>query len=302
VDVVWLNGELVAAEEAGISPYSAAVRYSHVVFDGFRAFVSPEEGVARLLGARLHLERFRRSCELLGLRLGPADDELHEAIRTVLRTQLPEATCAVRLFAWAAGTSFVDEGDAVVAVFLLPLEGYAPDRPLRVCLSRYVRPADADLPRDLKTPAQYVLARLAVMEARERGFDDALFVNEHGRVSEASRATLLVLRGSTVVTPPTSEGVLPGVTRELVRRMCGAAGLAWQETPLERGEVLDAEGAFLCSSSLGLAPLEQVEQRSLPTATAAARALARVFDDATEGRLSDLDDLVEVVELAPVRD
>ena len=299
--MVWLNGELVPVEEAGVSPYSAALRYSHVVFDGFRAFVSPEQGAARLLAARLHVERFRRSCELLGLRLRPADEELQEAVRTVLRAEAPDATCAVRLFAWAGGTGFVDDGDAVTAVFLLPLEGYAPDRPLRVCFSRYMRPADADLPRALKTPAQYVLARLAVTEARERGFDDALFLNEYGRVSEASRSTLLVLSGSTVVTPPTSEGVLPGVTRELVRRMCDAAGLEWRETPLDTGDVLEAEGAFLCSSSLGLAPIERVEQRQLPTGTAAGRALLRVFEEATEGRLADVDDLLEVVELAPVR-
>jgi branched-chain amino acid aminotransferase len=164
-----------------------------------------------------------------------------------------------------------------------------------------VRPANADLPRALKTPAQYVLARLAVTEARERGFDDALFLNEYGRVSEASRSTLLVLSGSTVVTPPTSEGVLPGVTRELVRRMCDAAGLEWRETPLDTGDVLEAEGAFLCSSSLGLAPIERVEQRQLPTGTAAGRALLRSFEEATEGRLADVDDLLEVVELAPVR-
>jgi branched-chain amino acid aminotransferase len=286
--------------EVQIAITSAAARYGLVVFDGLAAFVTPAaRPAALLLGLERHLARFERSSRELGLSLSPSRDELRQAVHQVLTLNRPESTCAVRLFAYSDAGRFDAQDEATVSVFLLSLSGYAPARPLRLALSTQIRSADGDLPRHIKATSHYVMARRAVLEARRAGFDDVIFRNERGNVTESSRASFLLVHGSRILSAPASDGVLPGITREILRTLVGLElGCAWEERSLTDDDLRAADGAVLCSSSLGVAAVGEIDGRAYGRCRVVDELIAG-YGRASRGEVAGLADLTERVELSP---
>ncbi|MFI6984681.1 aminotransferase class IV [Embleya sp. NPDC050154] len=283
-------------DEVRLSIDSAALRYAQVVFDGCAAVADSTGTELRILDLGAHLSRFRRSCEGLGFALSWSARELTDAVVEVTRRHDGRGAVGIRLFAYAEGEGFLDDEPPGVCVFLRPLDGYAPNRPLTLATTGEPRPAHTDLPRWVKATAHYAGARRAVLRARRAGHDDVLFRNEAGRITETSRASLLVLAGDRLISPPVEEGVLPGVTRELLGMVAkGALGLTPEHRPLEPAEVIGADGVVLCSSSLGAAVVGAIDEHPLPHG--AAGALVAAFDRAARGGTAHLDDVVTSVRL-----
>ena len=102
---------------------------------------------------------------------------------------------------------------------------------------------------------------LARMEAAKRGADEALLINTAGRLASASSANLFLLRNRTLLTPPPSEGVLPGVTRAAVLALAEILDISAVETPLQRDDLARADEAFLTNSLIGVRSLVKVDDR-----------------------------------------
>jgi branched-chain amino acid aminotransferase len=296
--VAWCNGGLRPLAEVRVSVDVAAMRYSQVVFDGCAAFFDPTGRIMRILDLPAHLDRFRRSCAGLGLPLRYDDAELTEAVIAVARACPSRDPIGLRLFAWSDDEGFLSDRPATVCVFLRSLVGYGPQRPLRYAMAEEPRPAATDLPRWVKATAHYAGARRSVLAARAAGFDDVVFRNEHGRITESSRASLLVISGGQLIAPPVEEGVLPGITRDLVAKVGAAVcQLTGVRRPLEPAELFGADGVIACSSSLGAAVVGEVDGHDLHGDGIAAE-LAAEFGRAARGETSVLESVTTPVELA----
>ena len=113
----------------------------------------------------------------------------------------------------------------------------------------------------------YLDAVLAGREAQANGFDEALFLNTKGRVACAGTGNLFAVSGEGIVTPPVSEGVLPGIVRaEIVSRLAPALGLTVEERPLLPSELEAAEALFVTNSLRLLAPVTALGARSYDSA------------------------------------
>ena len=96
-----------------------------------------------------------------------------------------------------------------------------------------------------------------------RGADDAILLNDRGRIAEASAANLFMVRGDTLLTPPVREGALEGVTRETILELASAEGIANRETTLTRSELTAADEAFLTGTGARLVPVRSVDGADL---------------------------------------
>lgn len=258
--LAWRDGELVSQDVLDVSASSACFRYGASVFDAARVVV--DDGFAHVVALDLHLSRLRASAAAVGLELGFTDAELRKASHAVLRgvTSACTRTWGLRIFVFAVGETFHSSRSSTV-IFALPLDDYGPDRPVRLRFADLTRAAAGDVPRWVKTPSAYLLGRIATSAARTAGFDDVLYRNEHGRVTESSRASLLVLHNDEIQVPPVAEGVLDGVTRRVVRRLAEQDGIGWSEQPVTDDDMARARGFLLTSSSLGVASVGVIEDR-----------------------------------------
>jgi branched-chain amino acid aminotransferase len=254
---VWIDGELVPAEQATVSVYDRGFRTGEGVFETLRAY---GEHVFRL---DAHLRRARAGAAELGFDAGPGQ-RLATAVRETSSANAAAfegADTAVRLTI-SAGTVDPDS----------PIPGRPMGPPTVVVTSHPLAPAPAtmtavsvDLARELPhvKAVSYLVAVTARRQAAQRGADEALLTDGGGRVLEGASSNLFVVRDGGVVTPHRDGGLLAGVTRQVVLELAHAGGVAVTERPLWLSEVVDADEAFLTSTTRGLIPLVAVDGRQL---------------------------------------
>lgn len=261
---------------------TAGFRYGLSVFEGIRV-TRGERGETVFVGGEHHFARLHQSLRALHLADG-SDDAKHLAELTrLLGTRAgDDDPCGARIFTYATERDLLSIPTATV-YDVVDLSRYGPAAPARLLSGPYQRHARGALERTIKSPSTYPEARLALVDARSRGADDVVFVNEHGRATEATRASLVFIHGDRCLVPSLREGVLDGVTRRLVRLVAEERGLVWEETevPLDLARASDA--VLMTSSSLGVRPAGRLDDRPLDLASPAARALVDGYDQICRG-------------------
>src|SRR5579862_2651698 len=113
--------------------------------------------------------------------------------------------------------------------------------------------------------------------ATQQGFDEVILLNEHGRVAECTSANVFAAFGNRVVTPPLSEGCLPGVTRDILVEEIEVPGVEVIERPLTVDELYQSDGVFITSTTRGLLRVREIAGHSLETRGDVCDRLGRAF-------------------------
>ena len=144
-------------------------------------------------------------------------------------------------------------------------------------------PADVLDPR-VKS-LNYLNNALAVLEAKQRGADDALLLNADGTIAEAAVANVFALRDGELLTPPGTDGALEGITRKTVLEIAPELGIRARVVTLGRFDLFAAEEVFLTGSGAGIVPVRSLDGRKLgATAEAQGARVSDLFRDAIEQR------------------
>jgi branched-chain amino acid aminotransferase len=113
--------------------------------------------------------------------------------------------------------------------------------------------------------------------ARQRGFDEVILLNEHGKVSECTSANIFIATAEGVFTPPLSSGCLPGITRELLLSEAQADGFPVIERDLELDDLYRADSVFITSTTRELLAVAEIEGRTLNQRSPAREAMQAAF-------------------------
>lgn len=250
---LYLNGRLVPASQARLSPFDHGFLYGFGLFETMRAYGGCIFRLDR------HTARLRNAARTLGLadRLGGVS--LEKACEDTLAANgLGDAR--LRLSVSAGEGDMLPDPEScprptvlVAARALTPLPSERYEEGFSAVLSSLRRDSHSPLSQ-LKT-ACYLGSVLARSEARKAGADEAILLNEHGRLAEASSSNLFVVRGGQLLTPSVGSGVLPGITREAVLELARRLGIYSAERELGFTELAEAEEAFLTNSIIEVMPL-----------------------------------------------
>jgi branched-chain amino acid aminotransferase len=263
---------------------SNSMQHGTAVFDGIRGYNTPR-GPA-LFRPREHVERLLQSAATLGIEHGyssqallsaviraAADSELADCyVRPVLFTRDPRLGVDLRAFRFTLG----------VEVWPVPPSGPAQ---ARLTISPWRRPARSSFPPQVKATGSYAVSALAKTAAVTAGFDDAIQLDPlSGRVAEATIANVFLIKDGRLSTPWTTDGLLPGITRDCVLRLAALIGLEASERPVEVADVAAADEVFLTGTAAGLVTVSSVgEWRYAPHGPGFA-ALSRAYQDAVTGQ------------------
>jgi branched-chain amino acid aminotransferase len=131
-------------------------------------------------------------------------------------------------------------------------------------VSSWRRLQDNSIPCRAKICGAYVNSALAAQEARDRGFDEAILLNEEGRVTEGSAMNIFLVRDGRLVTPDASQGILEGVTRDTVMTLArDILGVDNEVRAVDRAELYVADETFLCGTATQIAPVTRIDGRSI---------------------------------------
>jgi branched-chain amino acid aminotransferase len=258
--ILWLDGALVPAAEARIDPADRGFLLADGLFETMRAQAS------RVVRLERHLGRLREGAGVLGIPLPSDDAALARAMALTLDANgLGEGSAALRLTLTRGPAPRgllppeVPAPTLLIAAFPLP----PPRPPARALVAKTVRRNEASPASRLKALG-YLDNVLALREAVAAGGDEAILLNGKGRLACAAAANLFLVVDDTVLTPPVTEGVLPGVTRGRLIELAAATGLRVVERPLAQPTIERTAEAFLTNSLQLVRPVAELGGRALP--------------------------------------
>jgi branched-chain amino acid aminotransferase len=251
---VWLDGALVEEHEARISPSDRGLLLGDGVFETLRSY----GGKPFALDA--HLERLAAGARSLGI-AAPLPETLAGAVDVLLaETGIADARIRITVTT-GAGPPGLTRGGSRPTVLVTA----ASVREWPSVASALVAPWAHDEKNPLagvKTTSR-AESVVALAWARERGADEALFINSLGNLCEATTANVFVVRRGRVETPPLSAGCLPGITRDCVLRVCGELGVEAVEADIAGEAIADTDEMFLTSSTREVQALAAVDRRQV---------------------------------------
>ena len=253
--ICW-DGDFVKADQVRIDPFSQSLHYGNGVFEGLRAYPTPEG--PRIFKARQHYERLARSAARMGLPLAYTTEELVEMTYHLLHlNQLRDAYIRPLLYA-GENMALTAPEESHLLIGAWRWGRLLGDTLVNLTYSSYRRPAfDAAL-RDTKVCGQYYMAVLATSEARRKGFHEAIMLDGEGTVTGAAGANLFVEKDEVLYTPPAAK-ILPGFTRETVIELAGEMQVPVVEKDLFPADLQDADGIFLAGTAAEIAGVARVE-------------------------------------------
>ena len=298
-DVIWINGEFVAWEDAKVHVLSHALHYGTSVFEGIRAY-DTERGTA-IFRHEDHLDRLERSSRLYYMDLPNSKDELREVTHELIGRN-GFKSCYIRPLVFrGAGpmglNPLENKVEAMIAVWewgaYLGEEGKL--NGVRAKVSSWRRISPASLIPHAKAGGQYLNSVLAKIESMKAGYEEAILLDDHGHVCEGTGENVFLVNDGVIYTPPQSASILDGINRKSVIQIARDLGYELVERDIARAELALADEVFLTGTAAELTPLREIDDLEIGPPGPVTREIQQVFDDALHGRAAQYAEWLDVV-------
>ncbi len=268
-DWIWADGDFIGWDDATIHVMSHVAHYGSSVFEGVRAYETPQGPAYFRL--REHLERLIASARIHRMELGWSLEELTEAsCELVRRNALSECYLRPLVFR-GVGAMGLDPTACPVHVFLMAWGwgAYLGDQAARLgidaAVSSWQRPAPNTHPTMAKAGGNYINASLMKMEAKANGFDEAIALSVDGTVSEGSGQNLFVVHGDVVHTPAIDGSFLQGITRDSILTLARDLGYDVREGRIPREALYVADEVFFAGTATEVVPVRSIDRVAVGT-------------------------------------
>ena len=266
---VWMNGEVVAPEQANVSVFTQTAMRGANVYEGLRAYW--DEAANNLFVWKLdqHVTRLFQSMKIMRITSPYTAEEYKQGVLDWIRANDFHEDVHFRLVCYFGDGGSgglrafrADEIDFGAVVFGGPRKhDDALERGVDVCVSSWRRISDDVTPARVKAGANYQNNRLAAMEARTNGYDDALLLGRDGTLAEATGAAVMMVRDGLLITPPVTAGILESITRKTVLSMFDEHyNLSSVQRPVDRTELYIADEVFCCGTAEEVTPIISVDR------------------------------------------
>ncbi len=263
---IWQNGQLVPWREATVHVLTHTLHYGVGVFEGVRAYDTPEGPCIFRLDA--HTRRLFNSAHILGLEIPYSPEEVSEAQKSVFAANgLNEGYLRpmVHLGAEAMGLRAKDLSvNLVVAAWPWPnyMAPESREQGIRVRTSSYTRHHVNITMCKAKANGNYINSILALHEALDAGCDEALMLDNEGYVAEGTGENVFIVRDGVIHTPELTS-CLDGITRDSVITLAKEAGFEILERRITRDEVYIADEAFFTGTAAEVLPIRELDGRKI---------------------------------------
>ncbi|HHC08440.1 MAG TPA: branched-chain amino acid transaminase [Actinobacteria bacterium] len=262
---IWMNGRLVAWEEATVHVLSHGLHYGTGVFEGIRAYET-DRGAA-IFRLTDHMERLVRGAKALGIPLTWSVDDLVKAAKELFAANGLRSGYVRPLVFYGTGSMGLNPAGASVEAIIAAWEwgAYLGEEGLRngitVGVSSWRRISHEALLPNAKATGAYVNSVLAKQEALAAGYDEAILLNAEGHIAEGSGENLFLVRDGVVSTPPVAAGCLEGITAHTVRTLLVEDGYEVVERNLTRTDLYYADELFFTGTAAEVTPIREVDRR-----------------------------------------
>src|SRR5947209_1445572 len=287
---VWFNGKCVPWQDATVHVSAHALHYGSGVFEGIRCYET-SAGPA-LFRVDAHLERLYASAAAYHMNIPYSKEELIEATcETVWRNGFTD--CYVRPVCYRGSASLsVHPRNCPVEMVILAwpwgkyLGDEAAEKGARITISPWRKFNSQVMPAVAKACGQYLNSILAIQDAVERGYDEALLLNAEGDIAEGSGENIFLFRDGKLLTNGEYDSILMGVTRDCVFQIARDLGMQIEVRPLSMEDLLQCDEAFFTGTAAEVVPISEEDGRQIGKGMRGPRtaAIQQVYSAATCGQ------------------
>ncbi|MDQ3512706.1 MAG: branched-chain amino acid transaminase [Chloroflexota bacterium] len=263
----YFEGQIVPFGEAKVSIGTNTLQYGTGAFAGIRGYLDADGETVNIFRLPDHSARLLRSAKLLRAELPFDRDSLAATIVALAERNAPTGDIYIRPFVYKPGFDLTPKlrgmGDEL-AIYMLQMGDYLDtSKGVRAVVSSWKRIADNAIPSRGKFTGAYVNSAFAKDEAEEKGGEEALLLNEQGKVAEGSGCNVFIVRDGVLTTPPISADILEGITRRSFIRFAVDAGIPVEQREIDRSEVYLADEAFFCGTGVQVSPIIAIDGRPI---------------------------------------
>ena len=258
-EIVYLNGKLIPRSQAKVSVLDYGFLFGFGLYETIRAYNGKPFRLDN------HIARMRYSAEKLGILIKPS--EIREAVKdTVTANGFVDTRIRITV-SIGEGNITPNLASCIEPTIAVLVTEYHPPAPEKY--RKGYKVIVSSIRRNSRSPVTYMKsantmeAMLARQEARKKGADEALFLNEKGFLTEASGSNLFIVKDGILITPRFETGILPGVTRVAVFEVAKQSGIKVKEKNVKLDELLQADEAFITNSLIEIVPVTEVSGKKI---------------------------------------
>jgi len=259
----WFDGAVSLRENVTVDPFAHGLHYGTGVFEGIRAYAT-SRGPA-IFRLREHMERFERSARVYRLKVAWDVAALCAAtVETLVRNELESAYIRPLAFFGEKTISLAPAFHCPTHVLLAyralgDYFGAGQEYGIRVTISPWRKFSSKALPSTVKAAGHYANSVLAMQDAVDRGFDEAILLNDRGDVAEGTGENIFVVKEGKIRTNDRSADVLHGITRATVIELAREHGFPLEVGTLSVDDLHDADEVFLTGTAAEVTPLSCID-------------------------------------------
>ncbi|QTR45252.1 branched-chain amino acid transaminase [Thiothrix litoralis] len=268
--LIWLDGEMVPWREAKVHVLTHTLHYGMGVFEGVRAYKT-DQGTA-IFRLQDHTDRLFNSAKIMRMPMPYSKDVLMEAQKAAVRdNDLDSAYIRPMCFYGSEGMGLrADnlETHAMVAAWTWSayLGAENMEKGIRIKTSTFTRHHVNITMCKAKANGNYMNSMLALREALDDGYDEALLLDVDGYVAEGSAENFFLVKDGIIYTPDLTSA-LDGITRKTILRLATDLGIEVREKRITRDEVYIADEAFFSGTAAEVTPIRELDRRSIGAGT-----------------------------------
>lgn len=295
---VWMNGKVVAPQDATVSVFTATAMRGANIYEGIRAYWSPPQSNLFVWKLDLHIDRLFRNMRVMRMTPPMSRDAYKSAVIEWARANdfREDVHCRLVTYFGDGGSGDVKQfspEEIEIGVWIhggpRPHGGPRanPDGGINVCVSSWRRINDDSMPARVKAGSNYQNSRFAAVEARVNGYDDALILTRDGKLAEAPSSNAMIVRNGKLISPAVTQGILEGITRatllDMYRLQTGQPAI---EREIDRSELYVADEILLCGSAEEVTAVVAVDRIAIGDGTPGpvTRALRATYLRAVRGQ------------------
>lgn len=268
VDTIWIDGKMVAWDDATDHVLAHSLHYGVGAFEGIRAY-KRSDGRTAIFRLREHIDRLFDSCQIATMDVPYSREQVMEACVATVRANKLQVCYLRPLVYLGYGALGLGSLDAPVRTVIAAYEwgAYLGEegmrRGIRCKISAFRRGQGDAMMSKGKLTGQYVMSVLAKRDANKAGVDEAILLDQQGLVCEGSGENIFIAKGGVLRTPPTSSAILAGITRDTVITLARAMGYEVRESTFTADEMWTADEVFFTGTAAEITPIREIDGRRI---------------------------------------
>jgi branched-chain amino acid aminotransferase len=262
---IWFDGKLILLNMAKVPVTTHAIHYGTSIFEGIRAYWNSKNLYVFRLND--HVKRFRNSGKFYNITLNFSDREVENAVIDLCKKNNIKKSCYIRPFyfvgQYGINLHVTKKAPTHMAIFSFPCGDLFNKNGISATISKWRKFNDISTPTQAKMGGNYLNSILATQDAKQRGFDEAILLDQSGNVSEAPGENIFLVKNNKLVTPSLSSSALDGITRKSIITLAKDMKLEVKTRKVSKNELKLADEIFLSGTAAEITPIIKIDKKKI---------------------------------------